>query len=111
MIIGLELRHFKIYKGIKYIPIAKINERFSSFIGDNGIGKSSILEALNVLFNDSIEWNINQEAKNQRGLSEKTRNQPYIMGLFCIPKSYVLPKDKQTFQDINDYLLREKKCA
>lgn len=109
MIIGLELRHFKTYKGQKYIPITKIDERFSSFIGDNGIGKSSILEALNVLFNDYVEWNINQEARNERGLSEKTRNQPYIMGIFCLPKSKIPSKYRNIFQSINDYLLKEKK--
>jgi len=76
MILAIELRHFKTYKGQKYIPISTVNERIISFIGDNGIGKSSILEALNVLFNGA-EWNINLDAKNERGLSETTRNQPY----------------------------------
>ncbi len=92
MILGLEVRHFKTYKGQKYIPITKPSERLSTFIGNNGIGKSSILEALDVLFN-SKEWNINLEAKNERGLNEKTRNQPYIMGLFLVEKSKI--KDKQ----------------
>lgn len=110
MLIGLELRHFKIYKGQKYIPITKVGERFSSFIGDNGIGKSSILEAINVLFNDSSEWNINQEAKNEGGLSDKARNQPYIMGMFCLDKNKVkLSAMQKTFQCVTDYLIETKK--
>ena len=108
MIIGLELRHYKIYKGQKYIPITKLNKKFSSFIGDNGIGKSSILEALNVLFNDYAKWNINQEAKNERGLSEKTRNQPYIVGIFCLPKNKIPTKDQKIFQTVSDYFLKQK---
>ena len=45
MIIGVILRNFKTYKNINYIPLSN-GESFSGFIGANGIGKSSILEAL-----------------------------------------------------------------
>ena len=43
MIIGLFTRHYKVYKGAKYIPFGlKGIENFNLFIGNNGAGKSSI---------------------------------------------------------------------
>ncbi len=64
MIVSLFIRHFKIYKGINFIPLSTGNG-FSSIIGDNGVGKSTILEALDFSFNkkNSQEWPINNEAK------------------------------------------------
>jgi energy-coupling factor transporter ATP-binding protein EcfA2 len=54
MIIGLFQRNFKIYKNAKYIPFGtNQKEMFNLFIGQNGVGKSSILEALNCYFNQS----------------------------------------------------------
>jgi len=53
MIVGLFLRHYKIYKGANYIPFGKNNiENFNLFIGPNGAGKSSILEGLDTYFNN-----------------------------------------------------------
>ena len=52
MILGIILRNFKIYKSITYIPISNGN-RFCGLIGKNGIGKSSILEALDFYFNSN----------------------------------------------------------
>ena len=51
MILGVILRNFKIYKSITYIPISNLNH-FCGLIGKNGIGKSSILEALDYYFNN-----------------------------------------------------------
>lgn len=53
MVIGLFLRHYKIYKGANYIPFGtKRIENLNLFIGQNGAGKSSILEALDTFFNN-----------------------------------------------------------
>ena len=53
MIVGLFLRHYKIYKGANYIPFGTKNlENLNLFIGPNGAGKSSILEALDTYFNN-----------------------------------------------------------
>ncbi len=49
MILGLYLRHLKVYKGINFIPIGMKN--FVSYLGENGSGKSSILESFNAFFN------------------------------------------------------------
>lgn len=53
MLVGVFLRHFKIYKGARYIPFG-LNEleNFNLFIGQNGVGKSSILESLDCFFNN-----------------------------------------------------------
>ncbi|EPF68304.1 AAA family ATPase [Pseudomonas syringae] len=80
MIIGLLLRNYKCYNGINYIPIAK-NYPFSAYIGENGAGKSSILEALDLFFNGGV-WNINNEALSG-GLSTRT---PFICPIFLLEK-------------------------
>lgn len=85
MITSLFIRHFKIYKGISFIPISEGNT-FSSLIGENGVGKSSILEALDFSFNkrNSQDWPINNEAKQEGGL--KGTNIPFIAPVFLIHK-------------------------
>src|SRR5690606_518125 len=82
MIISIFLRHFKIYKGINYLPLSE-GIGFSSIIGENGCGKSSILEALDCCFNKkgASDWPINNEAKAD-GISGE--NFPYIVPVFLI---------------------------
>ena len=60
MIIGLFLRHIKAYKGINFVPIGH-EYKFVSYVGENGIGKSSILESLDSFFNDK-SYPINKSA-------------------------------------------------
>ncbi len=63
MITGIILRHYKIYKALNYIPVSDRRENnFSIYVGNNGVGKSSILEALNTFFNNGT-WNKNKEGK------------------------------------------------
>ncbi len=85
MITSLFIRHFKIYKGISYIPISEGNG-FSSLIGENGVGKSSILESLDYAINkkSNQDWPINNEAKFEGGL--KGSNIPFIAPVFIIKK-------------------------
>lgn len=53
MLIGLFLRSYKTYENFNFIPFTDgKNERFNLFIGTNGAGKSSVLEALDTFFND-----------------------------------------------------------
>ncbi|MEI3786744.1 AAA family ATPase [Klebsiella pneumoniae] len=59
MISGLFLRNFKNYENINFIPFwTSENDRMTIFAGDNGAGKSAILESMNCLMNniDSKEW-------------------------------------------------------
>lgn len=89
MITSLFLRHFKIYKGITFVPISE-GCGFSSLIGENGVGKSSVLEALDFAINkkNNSEWPINNEAKNEGGLSGA--NIPFIAPIFLIKKDLIV---------------------
>jgi ABC-type Mn2+/Zn2+ transport system ATPase subunit len=84
MIISLIIRHYKIYKGINYIPLSD-GTKFSSILGENGAGKSSILESLDCFFNKKpfTDWSINYEAKSEGTSGD---NSPYILPVFLIPK-------------------------
>lgn len=86
MLIGVFLRHFKIYKGARYIPFG-INEleNFNLFIGQNGAGKSSILESLDSFFNNN-EFIVH--------FSEK-KNEAFVAPAFLIKKDELNKFDKQ----------------
>lgn len=59
MIIGIILKNFKCYHGMHYIPLTNAdNTNFCGIIGLNGVGKSTVLEALDCFFNNR-EWKIN----------------------------------------------------
>jgi len=81
MIAGLFLRYFKTYQGINYIPITD-EDRFCGLVGDNGIGKSSVLEALDCFFNDKT-WNFNTATKK----SGKASTKPQIVPVFMFKKN------------------------
>ena len=50
MISGILLRHYKNYGNLKFIPICDSTEyMYSVYVGNNGVGKSAILEDLYVL--------------------------------------------------------------
>lgn len=84
MIFSIVLRNFKVYRGWNYIPISKGNF-FTAFIGENGIGKSSILESLDTFFNKpSSEWNYNHSI-----LKSGFDREPHICPFFLIEKSKV----------------------
>lgn len=80
MIIGIFLRYFKTYQGINYIPLTD-EDKFCGLVGDNGIGKSSILESLDTFFN-SKPWNYNTVTKRSGMSSTK----PEIVPIFLIKK-------------------------
>src|SRR5690554_172520 len=65
MIIGLFLRNYKTYEKYNFIPFINENSlHFNLFIGGNGVGKSSILEALDTFFNGR-EFNVNLNARKR----------------------------------------------
>jgi ABC-type cobalamin/Fe3+-siderophores transport system ATPase subunit len=81
MIIGMFLRHYKVYEGLHFIPLCVNTEKYSILIGNNGVGKSSILEALNTFFNDN-NWNKHKVGKKDEAL---------IAPLFLIKKDACIP--------------------
>lgn len=83
MILGLFLRHYKIYQGVNFIPICNdYSNKYSVFIGNNGVGKSSVLEALDTFFNNAY-WN-----KYKGGKSDEA----FIAPVFLIEKEKVKEK-------------------
>lgn len=109
MLTSLFLRHYKVIDGIKFIPVTK-DYYLSSYIGDNGVGKSTVLEALDTFFNDT-EWNINRQAREKGNTSDK--NIPYIMPFFLIPKSTIKkkirsPENIQLLNELSEYFWEVK---
>lgn len=65
MILATILRNYKCYKGINIIPFSHdITNSLNLIIGNNGVGKSAILESLDTLFNNA-PWIINNEARKR----------------------------------------------
>lgn len=65
MLVGLFINGYKSYSKSIYIPIAdNLEFKYSAFIGNNGIGKSAILEAIDVFFNNR-EWNMNKRSNKE----------------------------------------------
>lgn len=82
MIVGLILKDYKVYRNINIIPVS-FGESFSAFLGANGVGKTSIFDALDKFFNGG-DWSINHEAKSKISAD----NTPFIAPIFLIPKTY-----------------------
>lgn len=78
MLVGCLIRHFKVYHNIVVTPITLGFEgNFSVYTGNNGAGKSSILEAVNHFFHQS-KWIVNNKG---------TKSDAFIAPLFLIKKS------------------------
>lgn len=100
MIIGIFLRHIKTYKGITFIPLSD-GSSFCGMVGENGIGKSAVLESLETFFHNS-EWNINNEH-----IAKTKKNTPYIIPIFLIEKDKLkLTIEEKTYIEKIDNTLR-----
>lgn len=85
MIFSLFLRNYKTYRGWNFIPVSN-GEFFSAFVGENGVGKSYILEALDIYFNNpNSDWNYNHSVAKS-GFSS---TEPTICPVFIIPKQHI----------------------
>lgn len=91
MIIGLQVRHYKAYKNVNFIPIGS-EHNFVAFAGENGVGKSSVLEALDTFLNNK-KWLL---TKKEKAVDS------YICPLFLVPKSKV-QRQKNDFETISDF--------
>ncbi|MCE1459959.1 ATP-binding protein [Enterobacter hormaechei] len=100
MIAGLFIRNVKTYQGINYIPLTD-SPNLSGLLGNNGIGKSSILEAIDTILN-SKDWNFNTVVKKS-GL-EKTS--PYIVPVLILEEVF-FDSDMLPLAKTLDVLARE----
>jgi predicted ATP-dependent endonuclease of OLD family len=98
MIVGILLRNFKTYTNINYIPITG-GHGFCGLVGINGIGKSSVLEAINCLLNDK-NWNFNVVVK-RRGIAT---TKPYIVPLYLIPINKISSSNLSIAKKISHYV-------
>lgn len=83
MIVSIFLKYFKTYQGINYVPITD-EDHFCGLVGENGIGKSSVLEALDCVLNDK-PWNFNTVTKK----SGLTTTKPHILPIFLVKKDSI----------------------
>lgn len=97
MIVGVILKYFKTYQGINYIPLTD-DDSFCGLVGENGVGKSSILEALDCFFNNK-QWNLNSAAKRS-GLST---TKPQITPIFLLKRDFFKEKNPE-IKDIAEKL-------
>ncbi|RRQ49946.1 hypothetical protein DZC72_05005 [Maribacter algicola] len=102
MIIGLFQRHYKIYKGFSFIPFhSEDPETLSVIIGNNGCGKSSILEAVDTFFNNRI-FNINIGSK---------KGEAFVAPLLLFEKEKLknfTPSNQKYIEVLSDFLWEEK---
>lgn len=96
MIAGLIIRQFKTFKNQTYIPLLD-NGNLTGIVGINGVGKSSIMESLDCLFNKK-PWNLHVSARK----SGSRDNSAYIVPIFIIEKSHVPPALQTAFAGISD---------
>ncbi|NGM86035.1 AAA family ATPase [Parapusillimonas sp. SGNA-6] len=105
MLAGLFLRHYKIYKNINFIPITH-GPGLTAYLGRNGSGKSSVLDALDKYFNGG-DWSINAYAKREGGLSSADKL-PYIVPVFVIEKGELSQEVQDTAEIVSSYLWNTK---
>jgi predicted ATP-dependent endonuclease of OLD family len=98
MIVGILLRNFKTYTGINYIPITG-GHSFCGLVGINGIGKSSVLEAINCLLNDKA-WNLNIGVKR----SGKGTIRPHIVPVYLISINKISSNNLSVAKKISQYV-------
>lgn len=98
MIIGTLLRNFKTYSGINYIPLSN-GHPYCGLVGNNGIGKSSVLEAIDCIFNQK-PWNYNIIVRK----SGFTTTRPHIVPIFLIKKADISSENKEIADKISGYV-------
>ena len=99
MITGVFLRHYKNYGNLNFIPICDDSDNmFSIYIGNNGVGKSAILESIDVFFNNR-EWNFTIGMK---------KSEAFVCPLFLISKSEVTSSCKKNIEIVSNYFWGEQ---
>lgn len=99
MIVGIFLRNVKTYRKITYIPLSD-GEKFCSLLGDNGAGKSSILEALDSFFNGKpIIPNLSYKQ------TPDIKNLPSITPIFLLDRNIFEAQDIKPIEKIHEFLM------
>ncbi|HYF02807.1 MAG TPA: AAA family ATPase [Patescibacteria group bacterium] len=98
MIVAAFIQEYKIYRKSTYIPVS-FGENFAGYIGENGVGKSTIIEALDRFFNEkeTREWNVNRQARIEGKLSGQDAS--FIAPVFLIKKSFLKDENYQVLTE------------
>ena len=94
MIIGIFLRNYKIYDQLYFVPFSQ-GDSFTGLIGDNGTGKTTLLQALNSFFND-LNW--------ERNIKKERSDDSFIQPVFLVEKSAAPQQLKDEADQISSYL-------
>lgn len=99
MILASILRNYKCYKGINIIPFCTDDvQDMNIIIGDNGVGKSAILEGLDTFFNDA-PWIVNNDIRDKKESS--------VGAVMLIQKGFVSDcldvREKSIIEGISEY--------
>lgn len=82
MLIGCFIRGFKSFSKSEFVQLVlDPEEKYTSLLGQNGVGKSAVLESLNFLFHAEEQWNFNKD------LGKKDTN--YVVGVFALNKEKI----------------------
>jgi predicted ATP-dependent endonuclease of OLD family len=98
MILGTLIRNYKTYAGINYVPLT-YGQNFCGLVGNNGIGKSSVLEAFDTFFNGK-PWNFNVVTKR----SGLTTTRPYIVPIFLLGAEEISSANEALAKKLSDYV-------
>lgn len=99
MIVGIFLKNIKSYGRNTFIPLT-YKSNFCGLIGKNGIGKSTVLEALDYVLNDvnGDQWNCYYDWKKDSEVK------PYVVPIFLIKKDLIKPANQKVFEDYSKLL-------
>ncbi|WIV93886.1 AAA family ATPase [Bacillus bombysepticus] len=95
MIKGLFINGYKSYGSTEFVSLNKnVDSKFSAILGQNGVGKSAILESIDYYFNDKNYWNKNKNS---------TLSDTFVTILFKIEKKKFddFLKDNDSIEDKN----------
>lgn len=98
MILSLQIRNYKVYGKNSFIRLGDEDTAFTAVIGKNGVGKSTLLEALDTVFNNK-EWKLNSSSKSKKEDS-------YIAVVFAMNENILSHVNGDTAFSINRVLKR-----
>ena len=87
MIAGVFLKNFKAYSNLTFIPfIEHPSEKVTVFVGENGVGKSTLIEAVNCFLQKipPSKWDITVD---KNGKSSTNQNGAFVGVVFLIKKT------------------------
>lgn len=87
MVVGVFLKNFKCYQGIQHVPsFSHLHKGLVAYLGDNGVGKSAVLEGLQTFFSKKPHWLRNKESK--KGAADCFIGPVFLLNKTSVPDVY-----------------------